>query len=474
MIQYITYYVSLTFIFCLIGIHYFVGFDIRIIAILGGVVFIIPNFQFGVRLIKNGFRLLRKEKLLKLAWVMLFASALLWRLRVRGISDLSQNPIDATSFLRITEVAIACLIAIFLFRRDTIAHLFFGLLGFLLIYSIIGILSGLYSSMPIYTIYKAFETGTGVLLTAATLGKCHKFDDIRDFIHLNFAFWGLLLLLIWLGVVFAPDLALKPSKGIIGFNLFGVFPIVNANSVGFIAALIALCSFNIVMYSKDIGEKIFYQSILFLSFITLVVAQSRTSLLGFFVVMAIFFYLNKKRFYFLILVISLIVIILGGTIGSFVLEFLSRGESEEMLVTMTGRTTMWAHAWQMFNDAPMLGYGFASGARDALGSHGVGLHGSFFDVIVNVGLLGLIPWLLSVLGTWFLLLKVFVQYSQSMTPDVRIFHIQMIGVMTLITFRALTGTNIVMHDREFLLLLITLGYAHLSNKSRGFTGEERI
>jgi len=97
----------------------------------------------------------------------------------------------------------------------------------------------------------------------------------------------------------------------------------------------------------------------------------------------------------------------------------------------------------------------------------VGMHGSIFDVIVNVGLLGLIPWLMALIVGWIQLLGTFLRYSHIMNPTVKMFHSLMISIMLLITFRALTGTTIVMHDKEFLLLLVVFAYAQLSVKLKG-------
>jgi len=99
----------------------------------------------------------------------------------------------------------------------------------------------------------------------------------------------------------------------------------------------------------------------------------------------------------------------------------------------------------------------------------IGLHGSIFDVLVNLGLVGVIPWLCAIFGVWIQLLRTFLKYSKKMHPETLLFHTFMVSIVVLLTFRSVTATALVMHDMEFIVFLLILGYSQLSTQHRGFT-----
>ena len=432
---------------------------------------VLINYNFFFYVLKKSKNLFTKNKLLKFAWAILFISVFLWRLRTS--SDLMANPVDTTAFIRMAEVTVAALIAVLMLMTKPNISAFMGPVGLMLIYSLAGIISGVYSSYPLYAAYKALETTAGVVLIAAILGRCEDFESIKEFVQLNIALFGLLIVLVWMGAMLWPALAFSGSKGILSIKLFGVMPVLNPNAVGFIGALLALVAFCQMNKNLAKQEKKFWRNLLIVSLITLIIAQSRTSLIGFVVAIGVWLLLNRKVKIIFFIFLLVLMIAFNIATSEILVEYFKRGSSDEMLYTLTGRTKAWGHAWQMFKQSPILGYGFASGARfDVLHGKGmVGMHGSIFDVIVNVGLLGLIPWLMALIVGWIQLIGTFLRYSQIMNPTVKMFHSLMISIMLLITFRALTGTTIVMHDKEFLLLLVVLAYAQLSVKLKGFSAQ---
>ena len=463
------YYIALFIFSNLVLLFYFVGISTRIILIFGGISIVLINYNFFFYVLKKSKDLFSKNKLLKFAWAILFISVFLWRLRTS--KDLMANPVDTTAFLRMVEVAVAGLIAVFMLMTKPNISALMGPVGLMLMYSLSGIISGVYSSYPLYAAYKALETTAGVVLITAILGRCEDFDSIKEFVQLNIALFGLLIVLVWVGALLWPALAFSGSKGILSVKLFGVMPVINPNAVGFIGALLALVAFCQMNKKLATKEKIFWRNLLIVSLITLVIAQSRTSLIGFVVAIGVWLLLNRKMKILFFISLLALIILFNIAASEILVDYFKRGSSDEMLYTLTGRTTAWGHAWRMFKQSPLLGYGFASGARfDVLQGQGmVGMHGSIFDVIVNVGLLGLIPWLMALIIGWIQLVGTFLRFSHIMNPTVKMFHSLMISIMLLISFRAMTGTTIVMHDKEFLLLLVVLAYAQLGAKLKGFS-----
>ena len=101
-----------------------------------------------------------------------------------------------------------------------------------------------------------------------------------------------------------------------------------------------------------------------------------------------------------------------------------RGQNEELVFTLSGRTHWWASALEAWTEAPLTGFGFGTGGRFvALQRIGRGevssVHSGYIESLVSVGLLGFIP-LMIVFGmiAWFSLtaLRRELQYAMLITP----------------------------------------------------------
>jgi O-antigen ligase len=85
-------------------------------------------------------------------------------------------------------------------------------------------------------------------------------------------------------------------------------------------------------------------------------------------------------------------------------SIVSRDQVSGSLVTLTGRTNLWAAGIEAWQSQPLTGYGFGVGGRFvALRSIDLDfvthLHNGFIEALVGVGLLGFIPLIFVVLRT---------------------------------------------------------------------------
>lgn len=419
-------------------------------------------------------RYLANEKLLKLGLVLLFSSIMLWRVRLSG--EFEASPVDTVAGFRMVQIAIALLIGIVKFRKGALNLAMFSVFTFVLIYSCFGVLSTLYSSAPMYTLYKATETLTDVIVVASILGCCRSLNEFMEFFVIAIGVFLFVEITIWLGILLAPQLALRPGKSLFGRQLRGVLPVLNPNKVGFVSAVLVLAAPFGFLVSGLRKDRIFYMTVLLASLPVFILAQSRTSLAGVFFALLVFLTLNKEIKWIGVMCVLAGLLLVWTEFGAVMVDYLRKGENPEMIGTLTGRTVAWEYAWEMFKKSPVLGYGFASGARfDVLGgSSMIGLHGSIFDVLVNLGLVGTIPWLLAIIGTWIQLLFVFFKYSKRMLSRVRLIHTYMLSMVVLLTLRAVTATALVMHDMEFVLFLLLMGYAQLAIRNKGFVDSRPV
>ena len=90
--------------------------------------------------------------------------------------------------------------------------------------------------------------------------------------------------------------------------------------------------------------------------------------------------------------------------GRQILEFLTRGESIDQIGTFNRRTEIWSLGWDAFLERPFFGLGFNSAKGVFFDETGLGgAHNSVINVMIDVGLAGLIWWTVLVVGALALL-----------------------------------------------------------------------
>ena len=125
--------------------------------------------------------------------------------------------------------------------------------------------------------------------------------------------------------------------------------------------------------------------------IIMFVSQSRASLVMLPVIVAFRFFKYREKY-------RILYILAGLAIGGFVvmhlnllITYLMRGQTTDVLLSGTGRTTIWAYAMEYIAQRPILGYGFGAGGELAAHRfHGVAtVHSGIFDTLLGTGALGL-------------------------------------------------------------------------------------
>ena len=81
-------------------------------------------------------------------------------------------------------------------------------------------------------------------------------------------------------------------------------------------------------------------------------------------------------------------------LGPQVLTYLQRGESAEELATLNYRTELWGIALRIWRDAPLFGNGLGASRGAFLDETGLGgAHNAAVELLVDVGVVGLVAWL---------------------------------------------------------------------------------
>jgi O-antigen ligase len=210
--------------------------------------------------------------------------------------------------------------------------------------------------------------------------------------------------------------------------------------------------------------------VLALAFAMLILAQSRTSLVGFFVAVAVqLLFARRFRLLALAAVVATLVVA-SGDIANIAERFFVRGQSQELFSSLSGRTLAWRAAWEAFQESPILGHGFAAAARaEILGATGAStLHGAVFDVLVGVGLLGMVPWAMAIAWTSVRLLRLGIGgriQSEAGAADGGTIA-EMLGVLALIIVRSTTSSGLALHEHEFMVFCTVLAFTMTATPSR--------
>lgn len=423
----------------------------------------------AIRRVRRGFSYVRQGHLF--LWFNLFIISL-WIFRTRDAVQLARNPVDPAALVRILAVAVTGVIVFstaLTKRKDIIEQLSKGLPGLMFLYGLIGIVSVLYSPYRSLTLYKACEIIVDVSTVAFFLSLYPSPTSMKRWIDLNWFMIALLIACIWIGAMVSPRRAFRILSAYEGINknalfpvsLQGIMPIMNPNEVGFMGAGLSIASLSRILHASKQKERTIYVVSLAIGLITLVAAQSRASLIGGFLAIILVLLLNKRIKFLVCAVLFFLLVLIYSGAPSLFMKYFMRGQHTKLFLTLTGRIAFWTLGWEVFKESPLYGYGFGAGTRYVV-LYGVRdgmstIHNAWLEILVNVGILGLIPVAFAFIGTWFTLLRISIRPPAWFSKTIRMLSIEMVGLYVLLNVRLITSASF-LHDRDTLLFLLVVAY----------------
>ena len=130
--------------------------------------------------------------------------------------------------------------------------------------------------------------------------------------------------------------------------------------------------------------------------------------------------------------------VLFSSFGEFVTSYIYRGQSKEVFESLSGRTEFWDKVWEMVLLKPWLGHGYYAGHREAFSTSSV--DNTYLEVLVGVGIIGLIIFSLPVLLTALSLLKTMPRRKNIILPET-LAWLQLMSLFILLFIRSLTGPS---------------------------------
>lgn len=405
-------------------------------------------------------------------WLVIFLSGLVFR--DRNAAAAYSHPVDTAAVYRIAlifVVAVWLMLRLFLRRTHWVQSLFQGLVGGLTVYSLYAAVTTLWSVYPFWSLYKACEYSVDIAVLAAVLVTVRSVESYKSLFDWTWILLGLALASAWLGALLDPKDALDHYHyvGILGVRLKGVFPVQGANRIGDLGGIVALVALaRLLPMCGRCSLRSWYFFLLFFGIISLVFSQTRTALAGFAAGVCVLLLVSGRLKLRKLLTLGTATAIVAGIlylatpVGDLLKDFLRRGQNEQLISSLSSRVVWWETAWNLYKQTP-LGIGMGAYAAEkvpsltVIGLQGESLHSDYMETILGTGFWGLLPLVVSLAGTWFVLLKAL--YRSTLSPPERQLAMEAVAVLSLLTVRTAFMDVMILHPA--LHYFAVVGFAEL-------------
>ncbi len=399
-------------------------------------------------------------------WFLLYISTLVWRVRDQGA--IQQNPLDAYALFRIIPetVVFGWLMVRFSRRDDVFAwlrSLFGGIPRWLTIFAMACIASTLWSVFAAWTLFKSLEYMLDLWVLAAIMSTVISLEDFRSLFRWTWTILAVELAWVWI------QIPLWPSNSFEDGRLKGYFPSTAYNYVGQSGAIFAILAFCRLLPARDTprSENIPFASVMFAGGIaTLLACQTRNTIAAFGFAVIVVLILTKRKWMIVTGAIAGALTFFLTPLGEMAMTYLQRDQSRQAMEEMTGRAELWSYAWQQFLAHPFTGMGAYAAGRffimTKIGKDTASLHSDWVELLVGVGLMGLIPFVLALFGTWWHLVRSVT--DKSLTPAHRQMVLEAVAVLSVITIHSIFNDELTWHAP--LLFMVVLGCAELLRRRK--------
>jgi len=353
-------------------------------------------------------------------------------------------------------------------KTDWVRSLFRGLIALLAIYALMSLASTVWSAFPPWTAFKSLEYLLDVMLLAAVVASVESLESYQDFMDWTWTLYTLALLSVWIGVVVSPELALHPITGVFGVQLKGVWPDIAADSVGEFGAVVSTIAFaRLVLRPGNLHNRLWYSLAFLIGCANMLMAQARTAIAGFGMAVMLVLILSRRWALAAFLTFTGTLVTLPLVISGWLWQYLQRGQTEDQLSSLSSRVEWWRFAWEKFSQQPLIGYGaYAAGRFVVMAGLQMGktssTHSDWVEILVGTGLWGLIPAILSLLGTCWVLASLF--RNPVGEPLERELTIEALALILLVFVRSFFNVNCFWHPP--LIFFAVLGYAEFMRRRR--------
>ena len=370
-----------------------------------------------------------------------------WLLLIRAVLPFAVLPIAALLFfarrgkLRLSKSAPSCL---------------------LMAYGLVAALAAIFSPDPLWSLYWSICFLATILVAWTSIDRQDPVGSVRQLLQIT-----------WVGAfIVAAIIARQASGAIFGHYATGysvVYDELNglsrSSGVARWAAVPGLVCLVKAYHTRRPILIALFLGLAGVAFFIVYRMQSRGAVFG--AVAAMLFALlisSRMRRYalpFAILAIAVILLVDSpATVSKAVTEYLERGQTTQELESMTGRTRAYNHGLAAFEDAPFLGYGQWAD-RLTIHEH---VHNSYLSGLMNAGIVGGIPYLVSWITGWVLFFKLHKKSARLSSED-RLCLLEAGTVMMFFTVRAIPETTTAEFSVDLLVMVAVYVYMEVLTAS---------
>jgi len=201
-------------------------------------------------------------------------------------------------------------------------------------------------------------------LIGAFVAAFNSVEDYQSFANWTWTLLGVLVLSAWIGAILDPADAWMEgySYGPLRIRLEGVYPILDANSIGEYSAILASISLARILDDPEHKyDHAWYRLLFIATIITLIFTQTRAAVAAFVVALILLFVFTRRILLGTVLGITAAVgasvVLFFTNFGNTVVSYLLRGQTMAEAEGMSGRADMWQFAIRKISERPWTGYG---------------------------------------------------------------------------------------------------------------------
>lgn len=412
---------------------------------------------------------MKAQEKIALFWLVVWAGYNTGIERVFG-RGFPHNALDFIHGIRafIPLVGAGVVITLLAFRKKPLPqYVLLTPLGLMFIYALVGIVTSLFSAVPIFALYWALMYGGVIVILVPFLNKPGLLKRIITINWVVAAVIATLLLLFFLmqpGIISSLNMHTlffnqRPYEGIgtVGAET-PTFGMAGARPTGFgrYAALVALVAFWRFLKAKN--KKIWWFLAFIFFFAILIFSRGRTEMIAF-IPSILFLFWCAKKFKPLLILLLMGVILLTGVVTYNNIHSAAHYSDEydsggvEVIYTLSGRTNgVWSDAFSLFLSSPLVGYGFQA---DRYFLRGQNAHNTIVHTLVQTGIVGTVFVIAAFVLLGILIYRLF--KMNTLEPPQKIFFIEIVGIVIFLAVRGITQ-SLAFFSADWLFLAPIIAY----------------
>lgn len=387
-----------------------------------------------------------------------------------GLKEGAVSVGESGKLIRALSVIIIGVIAFFYtISSNSFKYILKGTNGWLFVFFLLCLASTIFSPLKSVTLFKSFEMLVVLLVLSLVYISKDRYEASKKYIVALFVFYTLTILGVYFQFVLYGAEGQRQLVGVtplFGFMLISKYPAMVGNALGYLGAIVALFGMYLGTTVNENGKKRITLGAIIFSLGAGVTFFSYTRSVMLFLYLAVFIYFIYKKKYIVNVVLVLMVLLPLALpqVQDKIINHLKRGDSDEAISSMSGRTEMWEAVFDQRMAKIIVGGGYATGSkfmnyestRSLLRQSNV--HNGFLEVVMSIGLLGGLVWLGIMIR---LMLQFYVFFKRArfkLTYRDKFFHIFMMALLFLSIARSIMNSTFVYLDYFFPLLMAFIMY----------------